>query len=182
MLARRADVIDDQVVVGDLVPLLGMIPEVAYILDEFAVVIDQHVVDGDHPPWAEAGFAALLQPLDALPIEGLFLPDGFRQPAIQTGLIRRGGEFPVDRRDVLLGGDHQSREVFGEMMPFRLIGERRTKHVQGLFDDGGIVYNSRHGANFFPIFFAPAIGISYRISYPDYHFSRPKVRFAKRQF
>jgi hypothetical protein len=181
VLARRADVIGDQVIVGDLVPLFGMITEVAYVLDELAGVIDQHVVKGDHPSFVEAGFAALLQSLDPFQVESLFIPDGLGQPAVQAGLIRGHGEFPVVGRDVPLLGEDQPREAFGEMPPFRLVGERRTEHVQGLFDDGGVVYNSRHHDSFFPISFASVMGIFYGIPYPNYHFQHRWFDFAEVQ-
>ena len=49
MLARGADIVGDDIVVGDLVPLFGVVPEVAGIFDQFAVVVHQDVVDGNHP-------------------------------------------------------------------------------------------------------------------------------------
>jgi len=53
---RGDDVIDDQVVMCDLVPLLGVIPEIAYVLDKLTGVIDQDVVDGDDAVVDETGF------------------------------------------------------------------------------------------------------------------------------
>lgn len=46
-LPAGADVLNE-VVVGDLVPLLRMVPEPSRVLDELCVVVDQHVVDGKH--------------------------------------------------------------------------------------------------------------------------------------
>src|SRR5436190_22722936 len=49
MLAAGADVIDNKIIVGDLIALLGMIPEPAHIGNEFAAMVDQGVVNGDDP-------------------------------------------------------------------------------------------------------------------------------------
>ena len=49
VLAAGAEVAGDEVVVRDLVTLLRMIPEPTDILDELADVVDEQVVDGDHP-------------------------------------------------------------------------------------------------------------------------------------
>src|SRR3712207_9000388 len=55
VLARGANVVGDQVVVGDLVPLRGVIPEPADVVDELACVVDQGVVHGDGAVVAVAG-------------------------------------------------------------------------------------------------------------------------------
>ncbi len=47
MLAGSADVVGKQVIVGNLVPLLGMIPEPADVFDELAVVVDEDIVQGN---------------------------------------------------------------------------------------------------------------------------------------
>ena len=47
MAARRTDVVGNQVVVGDDVALMGMVPQPAHVLDELAAVIDQGVVNGN---------------------------------------------------------------------------------------------------------------------------------------
>jgi hypothetical protein len=57
VLAGGADVVGDQVVVGDLVAFLGVVPEPADVVDELAVVVDQGVVDGDDPVVAVASQA-----------------------------------------------------------------------------------------------------------------------------
>ena len=62
MLATSADVVDDDVIVGDLVALLGMIPEIAHIFNVFAAVVDQDIIDRDDPLWAITDIRVLLQP------------------------------------------------------------------------------------------------------------------------
>ena len=63
VLAAGADVVDDQIVVGDLVPFLGVVPEVAGVLDELAGVVDQDVVQRNHALFAVAGGRVLLEPV-----------------------------------------------------------------------------------------------------------------------
>jgi hypothetical protein len=43
-----ADVVGDQVVMGNQMALVGMIPKPAYILDQLSFMIDQRVVESDH--------------------------------------------------------------------------------------------------------------------------------------
>ena len=74
MLAGGADVISDNVVMGDLVALLSMIQEIADILDGFAVMVDQGVVDSDDALRAVAGIRAFLKPGQTFAVEGLFFP------------------------------------------------------------------------------------------------------------
>jgi hypothetical protein len=47
VFSRSADAVDDRIVVGHLIPLFGVIPEVPDIVDQLAGVVDQHVVDAD---------------------------------------------------------------------------------------------------------------------------------------
>src|SRR3989304_1444484 len=49
MLAAGANVVDEQVVMGDLVAVLGVVPKPAHVLDELAVVVDEGVVQRNHP-------------------------------------------------------------------------------------------------------------------------------------
>jgi hypothetical protein len=64
-----------------------MIPKVADIINEFAVVIDQGMVNRDHALRRVARLHILLQPGEPLPVECLGIPDDFGQPAIEAGLI-----------------------------------------------------------------------------------------------
>ena len=47
VLTTRADIVDKQIIVGDLVPILGVVPKPADVLDSFAVVVNQYVVQGN---------------------------------------------------------------------------------------------------------------------------------------
>ena len=51
VFAAGADVVDEEVVLGDLVPLLGVVPEPAGVGDKLAVAVDEGVVDG-MTPWS----------------------------------------------------------------------------------------------------------------------------------
>jgi len=48
---------------------------------------------------------------------------GLSDPPIEARLVGCDGEFPVDSRDILLVGDHQPGQIFGEMASLGLIGE-----------------------------------------------------------
>lgn len=50
VLPPGAGIVGNPIVVADLVPLLGMVPEPSGALDELSVVVCQHVVDGNQPP------------------------------------------------------------------------------------------------------------------------------------
>ena len=65
--AAGADVVGDEIVMGDLVPLLGVVPEPTDILDELPVVVDQQVINGDHPLVAVARVRRFLQSLQPPP-------------------------------------------------------------------------------------------------------------------
>ena len=61
VLAAGADVVGEEVVLGDLVPLLGVVPEPAGVGDQQAVAVDQGVVDGDDALVAVARGGVLLE-------------------------------------------------------------------------------------------------------------------------
>jgi len=48
VLTADADVVDEEVILGDFVPLLGVIPVPTGVGDQQAVPVDQGVVDGDY--------------------------------------------------------------------------------------------------------------------------------------
>ena len=60
MLFRGAHVIDDNIVVGNLVALLSMIPKIPSIFNQLAVMVHQHVVNRNDAPRTIAGIRALL--------------------------------------------------------------------------------------------------------------------------
>jgi hypothetical protein len=99
VLAGGADVVGDQVVVGDLVPLLGVVPEPAYVVDELAVVVDQGVVDGDDPVVAVTGVGLLLQQVEPSLVDGQFVPGLVVDEAVEAGLVGSAGELGVDAGD-----------------------------------------------------------------------------------
>ena len=135
MLAAGADVVGEEIVVGDLVSLLDVVPEPTGIGDQQAVAVDQSVVDRDHPLLAIAGAGLVLEEFQAALIQGLDVPGGLGQEAIETGLVGGLGEFSMDAQDGLALSDHQSGEVFGEMAPLGLIGEQVPKLIEGVVND-----------------------------------------------
>ncbi len=48
VLTADADVVDEEVILSDFVPLLGVIPVPTGVGDQQAVPVDQGVVDGDY--------------------------------------------------------------------------------------------------------------------------------------
>ena len=167
VLAGSADVIDDQVVVGDLVTLLGVIPEPTDILDELAVVIDEGIVNGDDSLRAVRRGRVFLQPSEPSLIELLGVPEPVsRNPAVQARLIGGDGELTVDAGNVLLVGHQQTGKILGEMFPFRFVLKETPELVQGFFDDRGKVHNSWHRRILHQDFRHPASNIH-----------RPKARF-----
>jgi len=154
-----ADVVGDQVVVGDLVALLGVVPEPADILDAFAGVVDQHVVDGDHAPVAVARGRVGLHPFEPAMVERFDVPVHLGQPAVETRLVGGPGELPADRRDVLAFCDQQPGQVLGEMPPRRLVVEQIAEVSRGFDDDGGELDDRRHGMVLRDRFGCPAISL-----------------------
>ena len=143
MLAALADVVDEQVVVGDLVAVLGVVPEPTHIVDQLAFVIDQHVVDGDHALVAIAGSGVALQDFQTSLVERLLVPDHVIEELVQARLIRRVGELAVDGRDVFLACHQQAGEVFGKVSSLRFAGKevgevrQRLEHDLRKLDDRG---------------------------------------------
>src|SRR3712207_6771118 len=115
VLARGANVVGDQVVVGDLVPLRGVIPEPADVVDELACVVDQGVVHGDGAVVAVAGVGVPLQQVQTPLVEGLHIPGFEVDEAVEAGRVGGAGELGVDTGDGLAGGDVQAGEVLGEV-------------------------------------------------------------------
>ena len=48
VFATGTDIIRKQIVMSNLVAVFGVIPKPAHVLNQFPVMIDQHIVDGDH--------------------------------------------------------------------------------------------------------------------------------------
>jgi hypothetical protein len=145
VLARGTDVVDDQVVVGDLVALLGVVPEPAGVLDQLADMIDEGVVDGDDALGAVARGGLLLQEGQAALIELSDVPVGLGEEAVEAGLVGGLGELAVDATDVLALGDEQPGEVLGEVAALWLVGQQVTEVLEGLVDHRGEVDDAGHG-------------------------------------
>ena len=89
MLERGADVVGDQVIMGDPMTRLGMIPEPADILNQLAAVVDLRVINGDHSMRGVVGGGVALQQIEAPLVQRLFIPIDLRDPAVQARLIGR---------------------------------------------------------------------------------------------
>src|SRR5512135_1360112 len=122
VLTTGADVIDEEVVLGDLVPLFGVVPVPSGVGDQQSLPIDQGVVDGDHTLVAGAGGGVLLEPFQSSRVEGLDIPHGLGEEAVEAGLIGGPGELVMDAKDRLALGDEESGEVLGEVAALALHG------------------------------------------------------------
>src|SRR5262249_34176818 len=145
--SRGADIVGDQVIMGDDVALVGMVPEPPHVFDQLACMVDQGIVDGYHTSGAVPGLRITLQPRQASVVEGRGVPRHLSEPTVETGLIRGDHKLAVDTTDGLLFGNHQPREVFGKMVPFRGIGKQVAKDLQGVLHNSWEVHNGRHQGN-----------------------------------
>ncbi len=145
MLAAGTDIVDEQIIVGDLVAALGVVPEPADILDELAVMVDEHVVDGDHALIRVLGGGILLQQFEPPGIERLRIPLDLGEKPIQAGLVGGVGELAVDAGDRLVVRHHQSREILGEVTPLRLTRKQVRKLPHRVLDHLGELDNPWHG-------------------------------------
>lgn len=118
--------------VGNLVSAFGVIPEPADVFDEFAVVIDQHVVDGDYTLVALFGGRVLLQQFEPPLVERRHIPIGLREEPVQAGLVGGFRELGVDSGDGFIVGDHQPREVLGEVLPLGFAGKQVAEIFHGV--------------------------------------------------
>lgn len=115
VLAGGVNVVGEQIVVRDQVPLVGVVPEPTGILDQLAVVVDERVVDGNRAVVAIARLRVVLQPLEAVGIDVVGLPWCLGQPAVEAGLVRAIGEFARDATDRLVLSNQQASKVLGEV-------------------------------------------------------------------
>ncbi len=100
-----------------------MIPEPAHVLDALAIVVDEHVIDGNHALVAVTRGGILLKEIEPAFVESLDVPVHFGEESIQTRLIRGVGELTVDSRDGLPISNEQPREILGEVPPLRFAVE-----------------------------------------------------------
>jgi len=139
-----ANVIDEEVVVGDQVTLIGMVPEPAGICDQFALVIDEDVIDGDDALVAVAGAGVGLKKLQAALVDLLHVPTGLGKEAVEAGLVTGLSELPVNGGDILAGGNEKTSEVLGEMPPLGLIRQKVVEVGKRIFDHLGELDNAAH--------------------------------------
>jgi len=147
MFSGSADIIGDEVVVGNLETLLGMIPERTDIFNECANMVDEDIIKGNNTLIAVGGRRVFLQPSQAFGIEFFDIPVGSGNPAIQTGLVGGNGKLAVDARNVFMISDKQTGEILGEMNLFRLVCEQVAELSQSFFDDGWEFDDRRHRYN-----------------------------------
>ena len=132
MAARGTDVVGNQVVVGDDVALMGMIPQPADILDELATGVDQGIVNGNDAVMAVAGFRVVLQPGQTAIVERCRIPGGLDEPAIEAGLICGGGGLAIDSAYVFALCHDQIGEVLSKMAPGGFVVKDIAEKLQGL--------------------------------------------------
>ena len=137
VFAARRHIVGEQVVMRDQVAFVGMIPEVASILDQRAVVVDQGVVDRNHAIVTVAGGRVVLEPFEAMSVDALNVPRRFRQPAVETGLVSRDRKLARDATDGFVLGNKQAGEVFGEVNAGGFVWEEVAKLHEQLFDHLG---------------------------------------------
>ena len=122
--AGRMNVVDDNQILGVLVPLFGVIPERAGVLDELAGLVKEHVVDGDDAARMEFRVVELLQPLDASLVDDVLVPLDFGQEAIETGLVGCVWHFVGHTGDGFVVRNHQAGQIVGEMFSLRFVFEQ----------------------------------------------------------
>jgi len=130
-----AYIIGDNVVVGYLVALFGVVPEIADIFYAFAGMIHQDIVNSNNPLFAVAGIGTFLQPFEPFEVKFFLVPLTLCDPAIKTGLIGRDSKLSVDCRDVFVIRNHQTGQIFGKMSAFWLVGKMQAEFLESLFDD-----------------------------------------------
>src|SRR4030095_9008027 len=131
---------------GDDVPLVGMVPEPAHVFDQLTRMVHQRIVDSNHASQAVTRLGIMLPPLQAAVVERLDVPRHLIQSMVQTGLVGGNHKLAVDPTDGLLFSNHQSREVFGKMAPFRFVGKQIAKDIHRVLHDGWKVHNGWHQA------------------------------------
>src|SRR5580700_10667066 len=99
VFAIRADVVDEQVVLGNLVAVFGVVPKPTRVRDQFASVVDEDVIDGNDAVGMVLGGRVLLQQVEASLIDFLDIPVGVGKKAIEAGLVGGLGKLAVDARD-----------------------------------------------------------------------------------
>jgi hypothetical protein len=87
-------------------------------------VVNQGVINCDDAIVSIASSWVVLEPFKAVGVDALNLPRRFGQPAIETGLVGRGGKLASDTTDGLVFGYQQASQVFSEMAARGLIRQQ----------------------------------------------------------
>src|SRR5262249_50435545 len=140
------NVVSEQVIVGNQMALVGVIPEIANIVDQFASVVNQGVINRNDPILAIAGGRVMLEPFEAVGVDTIHLPRSFGQPAIEAGLVGGGGKLARDATDRLVFGHQQTSEVLGEVAARGLIRQQVTELDKQFLDHPGNGDNGWHKA------------------------------------
>ena len=147
VFARSADVVGNQVVMGDEVALVSMVPEPAGVLNQLATVVDQGVVDCDDAVFGVAGGGVTLQLVQPTLVEGFGLPLDLSERAVQAGLVGGNGKLTIDAADSFAFSDEQTSQVLGEVAAFWSIGEQVTILGQEVLDDSRKLDDGRHSSS-----------------------------------
>jgi len=171
VFAGGADIVGNDIIMGDLVTALAVVPEVPHILNELSSMIDKNIVDWDDSLGTETRCRVPLEPIKASLIESLGIPGGPGDPPIKARLIGRSGEFTVNCRNILAIGHNQASEIFREVDPFGLVGKQMTELIEGFFDDRWEFHDSWHDSNLHTTVKRLAIGICRQNSHSEPNFS-----------
>jgi hypothetical protein len=123
VLAAGMNVVGEQVIVGNQVAFVSMIPEPASVFNQLAIMVDQGVINRDDAILTIAGGRIALQPLQAMGIDALDIPRGLGQEAVEAGLVGGCGKLARDAADGLMLGDEQASQILGKMTSSWFIGE-----------------------------------------------------------
>ena len=96
MLAAGADIVGEEVVLGNLVPFFGVVPVPPGVGDQQSVAIDQGIIDRNDSLVAVPSQGVFLEFLQSSLVEGSGVPLGIGEEPIEAGLIGGLGEFTVD--------------------------------------------------------------------------------------
>merc|ERR1711964_338625 len=115
VLAVATHVVHEDVIVGNLVPIFSVVPEPADIVNQFPIVINQHIVNGDHTLVMIARGWILLKDFQTPFVEALNIPFNFGEKSIPTGLIGGTSKFTIHSVDGLFSRNDQTRQILGKM-------------------------------------------------------------------
>src|SRR5215212_3024295 len=147
MLEGGTNIIGNQVIVGDQMPLVGMVPEPADIFNQLAVMVDQRVINGDHTMRGVVGAGVALQQIEAPLVERLFIPINLRDPAVQTGLVGGDRKLAIDAADGFAFRNEQASQILGEVLALWVVGKQVRVLDQEVLHDSWKLNNRWHTAS-----------------------------------